>query len=171
MKNTRAGADPMPTIGVGGILFNAANQVLLIQRNQPPASGFWSVPGGKQESGESLAESCQREIFEETGLEAEAKSIIAVVERRLEGFHYVIVDFLAVLKHEPSCPPIAQTDVADAQWVNVEAIQHFALVEGLAEIIRRAYTLHINQRFGGLLNLIANGQDYILSIEDAAGQF
>ncbi len=88
---------PVPTLGVSGIVFNQKNQILLIRRNQPPAMGFWSIPGGKLEAGESLAEACQREIKEETGLITEVKHIVAVVERRVESFHYVIIDYLAQL--------------------------------------------------------------------------
>ena len=89
MQNNNIQSFPVPAIGVGGIVFNNQKQVLMIQRNQPPAMGFWSVPGGKLEPGESLAEACQREIKEETGLDIEVKNIVAVVERRIEGFHYV----------------------------------------------------------------------------------
>ena len=88
---------PVPTLAVGGIVFNNQKQILLIQRNQPPAMGFWSIPGGKLEAGESLVEACQREIKEETGLDTRVKNIVAVVERRIEGFHYVIIDYLALL--------------------------------------------------------------------------
>ncbi len=38
---------PVPALGAIGIVFNNQNQILLIQRNQPPAMGFWSIPGGK----------------------------------------------------------------------------------------------------------------------------
>ena len=88
---------PVPALGVSGIVFNNQQQILLIQRNQPPAMGCWSIPGGKLEPGESLVEACQREIKEETGLDTEVKNIVAVVERRVEGFHYVIIDYLALL--------------------------------------------------------------------------
>lgn len=57
---------PEPMIGVGGLLVNRLNQVLLIKRDKPPAQGLWSVPGGKLEAGEALIECCRREMQEET---------------------------------------------------------------------------------------------------------
>ena len=113
MQNNSTQSLPVPAIGVSGIVFNNQKQVLMIQRNQPPAMGFWSIPGGKLEPGESLAEACQREIKEETGLETNVKNIVAIVERRIEGFHYVIIDYLALLTDEENIFPIAQSDVAE----------------------------------------------------------
>ena len=43
-------------------------ELLLLQRNKEPFSGFWTVPGGKLEPGEDPRETIIREIREETGL-------------------------------------------------------------------------------------------------------
>ncbi|MFM8332847.1 MAG: NUDIX domain-containing protein [Candidatus Methylumidiphilus sp.] len=82
-----------PALGVSAIIFDAAERVLLIQRGQPPAQGFWHVPGGKLEAGERLIAAACRKVKEETGLDVIIGPIMAVVERWQEGFHYVIVDF------------------------------------------------------------------------------
>src|SRR5664280_1453125 len=126
---------PVPTLSVSGIVFNNQKQILLIKRNQPPAMGLWSIPGGKLEADESLLEACQREIKEETGLDTEVKNIVAVVERRVEGFHYVIIDYLALLADQENSQPIAQSDVSEARWVNLEHLIDYDLVAGLADII------------------------------------
>ena len=152
----------VPTLGVSGIVFNKQKQILLIQRNQPPAMGFWSIPGGKLEAGESLAEACQREIKEETGLHIEVKNIVAVVERRVEGFHYVIIDYLALLTDEENRQPTAQTDVSEARWISLEHLSDYDLVEGLAEIILRAYEVYNGNHIAGLYDIDATGSDYIL---------
>jgi 8-oxo-dGTP diphosphatase len=162
MQNFSTQSFPVPTVGVGGIVFNNQKQVLLIQRNQPPAMGFWSIPGGKLEPGESLAEACQREIKEETGLEIKVKNIVAIVERRIEGFHYVIIDYLALLKDEENIFPIAQSDVAEAKWISLEHLADFKLVTGLAEIILRSYSLYSENYLAGLYDVDATGTDYIL---------
>lgn len=156
---------PAPAIGVGGIVFNEREQVLLIQRNQRPALGLWSIPGGRQEPGESLAEACEREIFEETGLTVKAVSIVAVVERRIEEFHYVIIDFLASLEAAGDRLPQAGGDAAQARWIDVRQLPEYPLVETLQEIIVRAH----NARAGlvpnaGLRDWNDSRQDYILSL-------
>ncbi len=160
MQNTHS--LPVPTLGVSGIVFNKQKQILLIQRNQPPAMGFWSIPGGKLEAGESLVEACQREIKEETGLDTEIRNIVAVVERRVEGFHYVIIDYLALLVDEENMEPIAHSDVSEARWVSLEHLGDYELVEGLAEIILRTYNVYNGDHVAGLYDADATGSDYIL---------
>jgi mutator protein MutT len=161
MKNNTQSL-PVPTLGVSGIVFNNQKQVLLIQRNQPPAMGLWSIPGGKLEAGESLLEACHREIKEETGLDTEVKNIVAVVERRVEGFHYVIIDYLALLVNQENSQPVAQSDVSDARWVNWEHLVDYDLVEGLADIILRTYKVFKGDHIAGLYDVHATGSDYIL---------
>jgi len=152
---------PRPVVGVGAIVFDVRQRVLLIRRGQPPAQGLWSAPGGKQEPGETLVEACVREILEETGLAVAVKSIIAVVERRLEGFHYVIIDFLAVPLSEAEIMPKAGGDVSQACWVGMETLSDYPLVPGLEEIIRRAHRCEAAQA-GGLLPVDSLETDFIL---------
>ncbi len=153
---------PVPTLGVSGIVFNKHKQILLIQRNQPPAMGMWSIPGGKLEAGESLVEACRREINEETGLDTNVKQIVAVVERRVEGFHYVIIDFLALLADQENCQPVARSDVSEARWVSLENLHEYDLVEGLAEIILQTYSMYNSGHNAGLYDVDATGSDFII---------
>ena len=155
---------PSPSIGVGGIIFNDSRQVLLIERNQPPASGLWSIPGGKLEPEESLSEACQREVKEETGLDVQATIIVAVVERQTEGFHYVIIDYLALLKSPELSAPAAQSDVSDAKWVEIDQLSEYRLVPGLHEIIIRTFDLYYNRQSAGLHDVHETGTDYILPL-------
>ncbi|MGJ0514446.1 MAG: NUDIX hydrolase [Methylomicrobium sp.] len=149
---------PEPMIGVGGLLFNRQNQVLLIKRDKPPAQGLWSVPGGKLEAGEGLTECCRREIREETGLDVNVVSLIAVVERRIENFHYVIVDFLVELRDECANIPCAASDVSEARWIDLKKIDDYPLVAGLSEIIQRAAVRRSDEVF----NKLPPDTDFIL---------
>lgn len=47
----------------GGLVFNAKNELLAIRR-----LGFWDLPKGKQEAGESIETTAIREVKEETGI-------------------------------------------------------------------------------------------------------
>jgi len=130
---------PQPAIGVGAVVFDGLGRVLLVRRGRPPAVGAWSLPGGKQEAGETLRECCRRELREETGLAVEPGAIVALAERRLEGFHYVIVDFLAELAvAEPVPEPVPASDVTDARWVDLAELETYDLVAGLGAVIRAA---------------------------------
>lgn len=151
----------IPAIGVSGLIFHD-DMVLLICRNKAPALGQWSLPGGRLEAGESLIAACAREVREETGLSVTAKQIVAVVERRIEDFHYVIIDFLAELGPASGTEPIAAGDVSAARWVPVSELAHYDLVEGLQNIIRRAYRCREERSNFGLCDIGKHGVDFIL---------
>jgi 8-oxo-dGTP diphosphatase len=153
---------PVPSIGVGGVLFNSHQQVLLIKRNQAPAKGLWSIPGGRLEPGESLVEACRREFYEETNLDVEVKHIVAVVDRRLEGFHYVIIDYWVQLVDEDKCFPVAQSDVAEAKWISLDDLGLYDVVVGLAEIILSTYCSQAQRDLVGLHDVNLTGTDFIL---------
>lgn len=153
---------PKPTIGVGALVFNSG-RVLLIRRGKPPAMGLWSVPGGKQEAGESLVQACEREVWEETGLRVQVQGVVAVVERQREGFHYVIIDFLAILANPDLVCPTAASDVTDVQWIAMDALADLPLVEGLAEILQRSYRQVQDGQAYGLLAAKHSDMDFILT--------
>src|SRR5436190_23233135 len=84
-----------PVVAVGAIVFDARGRVLLVERALPPGAGLWSVPGGKLETDETLAQAVAREVREETGLEVEVGTLACVVERIGEDHHFVILDYMA----------------------------------------------------------------------------
>lgn len=151
-------AQCLPAIGVSGIVFNAEGKVLLIRRSKPPASGQWHPPGGRLEPGESLLEACRREVFEETGLTVTPRSIAAVVERRMEGFHYVIIDFIADCLDDPAYAH-AGDDAAALAWVALEEYADYCLPEGLLPVLKAAHA-HWSGRSVGLVDSDGKGTDF-----------
>ena len=153
---------PRPGIGVSAIIFDAQERVLLIKRGQPPAFGQWHAPGGKLEPGETIMIACQREVEEETGISGiEIDCLLAVVERRVEGFHYVIIDFLAHLTQLTPIKPVAADDVLDARWVTEFELSGLGLAEGLLPILQRARKIYRGELQGGLYDVSGTGSDFL----------
>ena len=122
-----------PEICVGAVVVED-EQLLLIRRGEGPAAGFWSVPGGRVEPGELLAEAVVRELAEETRLEGVCGELVGWVERIADGYHFVILDFMVTLL-DPTAEPVAGDDAAEAAWVPLHGVADRPLVEGLAEFL------------------------------------
>lgn len=122
-----------PEVAVGGIAIHD-DQLLLVRRGRGPAQGDWSVPGGRVEPGELLAEATVREFAEETGLEAVCGPIVGVAERIGADSHFVIVDHVVTVL-DPTTTPTAGDDAAEVAWVPLHEVAEWRLVEGLAEFL------------------------------------
>ena len=123
-----------PVVGVGAFILDGP-RVLVIQRGRPPGQGLWSVPGGRVEAGETLAQAVAREVREETGLTVEVGPFVCVIERFGDDFHFVILDYLARVVGGTLA---AGTDAADARWVTDQELAALPTTEGLADVLARA---------------------------------
>lgn len=121
-----------PDLCVGAIAVDA-DRLLMIRRGHGPAAGQWSVPGGRVERDELLAEAVVRELWEETGVEAVCGELLGWVERFDEGLHYVILDFRVAVLEDTT--PVAGDDAAEARWVPLSDVADLHLVDGLAEFL------------------------------------
>jgi mutator protein MutT len=121
-----------PEVCVGAIAVDN-DRLLLIRRGHGPGAGEWSVPGGRVERGETLAEAVVRELLEETGLEGVCDDLVGWVERVTPEHHFVILDFRVTILDPRE--PTAGADAAEAAWVNLTDVADLRLVEGLAEFL------------------------------------
>ena len=53
------------------IIPSPENRSLLIKRSTPPFIGYWALPGGRVDPGETVEQTIVREVKEETGLDVE----------------------------------------------------------------------------------------------------
>jgi len=125
----------MPVVGVGAIIFDRDGRVLLIERGKPPAEGQWSVPGGKLELQETLAQAVAREVREETGLVVEVGALACVIERLATDYHFVILDYHA---HVIGGALAAGSDARAARFVDPDELATLPLTDGLLDVLARA---------------------------------
>jgi ADP-ribose pyrophosphatase YjhB (NUDIX family) len=127
-----------PLLGVGALIFDDRQRVLLVERGRPPLAGEWSLPGGLVETGERLEDAVVRETWEETGLNVEAASIATVFERIMlddaEGceYHYVLIDFYCAVLGGDLRPGDDSRHVA---WFAIDALAKLRLTAGTLPVI------------------------------------
>ncbi len=66
LYGNRLGKDGVIRLGSTAIIYDESRAKVLLTRRTD--NGQWCLPGGATDSGESVAEGCEREVFEETGL-------------------------------------------------------------------------------------------------------
>ena len=127
---------------MGALIFEG-DTVLLVERAGEPLKGYWSLPGGLVETGESIEDAVRREVREETGLLVELLSRFDIFERIMrdaEGraeYHYVLVDYICRVVGGAPC---AGDDVSRLEWVKRPELRNYRLTEGTLEAIERAFS-------------------------------
>lgn len=116
-------------------------RLVLVQRAHEPYRGWWGLPGGAVELGETVAEALEREVREETGLVVTPRGFLALRDAigrdSASGvrYHYVILFFLAEFLGGKLR---AGDDAARAEWVAQGDLGRYNLVPGAEDIIRMA---------------------------------
>lgn len=129
---------PHPIPAVGAVIIEEGS-LLLIRRGNEPGAGQWSIPGGRVELGEHLAEALQREVREETGLRIAVGAIadvsdLIVAEENAIAFHYVLIDYFAqVLDGDPR----AGSDVTEVRWVPFADLDGYDLIPSMKPLLRQ----------------------------------
>ena len=130
-----------PILGVGALIFRR-NRILLVERGREPLKGYWSLPGGVLEVGETLEEGVCREVLEETGLLIKPLEIAEVLERIMRDkqgrpeYHYVLIDYLCRVTGGELAPA---DDVSRVEWVSRAKLKEYRLTEGTLEVIEEIY--------------------------------
>jgi len=114
---------------VGGLAYDDAGRLLLVQRGNEPGRGLWSLPGGRVEPGEDDAAALVREMAEETGLVVQPGDLVGRVRRG----PYEIADYRCRVVGGTL---LAGDDALDARWCDAATLLELALVPLLVETLR-----------------------------------
>ena len=132
-----------PTLAASAAVFRG-RRVLLARRGFNPGLGLWSLPGGRVEPGETVAEAAVREVMEEVGVVAEVQGVAAVLDfiaTSPEGAllsHFVVIAHAAVWRANEPSTGIEATEIG---WFLPEEVAALATTRGLAEVVAKAAAL------------------------------
>jgi ADP-ribose pyrophosphatase YjhB (NUDIX family) len=140
MREASALAPTHPQLAVSGAIFRDS-KVLLVRRARSPAKGFYSLPGGRVEFGESLHAALHREVSEETSLQIDIVGLAGwreVLPGESGGGHYLIMSFAA---RWAGGEPVLNEELDDFKWIAPNALGELKLTGGLVEVIETARRL------------------------------
>ena len=109
-----------PKVAVGAVVGNERDEILLVQRAD---SGVWLYPTGWADVGYSASEVAMKEVWEETGIEAQPTRLIAVLDGLRLGFTriplYSLVFHCRMTGGELKAHPL---ECADVGWFAEDAL-------------------------------------------------
>ena len=132
----------LPKLGACAVVFDEAGSVLMEQRSD---CGWWCLPGGRLDAGETLAQGALREVREETGIDAEITGFLGVFsdpKRRTvrypdNGDLRQLVDAVSIARPIGGCLAASPESFA-VSWFAPHALP-LNTVPPVVEILRHAF--------------------------------
>lgn len=107
-------------VGVGALVINDKNEVLVVSEKNALIKESWKLPGGYLEMNENLVEAAIREVIEETNIKTRFESVVSL--RHAHGAAFGCSDLYVVMKLIPETEEITKCDreIAKCQWMSVD---------------------------------------------------
>ena len=129
-----------PQLAVSAAIFRD-DRVLLVRRARSPGEGFYSLPGGRVEFGESLHTALHREVDEETAITIDIVGLAGwreVLPSAGGGGHYMIMSFAARWKARE---PVLNDEHDDFKWLKPDEMAALKMTGGLQEVVQAAWRI------------------------------
>ena len=113
-----------------------------MERGKNPLKGYWSLPGGVLEIGETLEQGVIREVREETGLEVTPVSMLEIFERIIRDaagkpeYHYVLIDYVCRITGGTLR---AADDASRVEWAPRRKLGDYLITAGTLPVIEKGF--------------------------------
>ena len=134
--------NPIPATCV--VVTEQMSRLLLVKRNVDPKIGWWCLPGGFMELGETPEESALRELREETGIHGRIDGLIGVCSDRSPQYDTVLmVGYLADHNGEKPHPG---DDAEEVRWFPFNDIPPVAFASHIYFIEKALNQMNVTYR-------------------------
>ncbi|XP_069487229.1 nucleoside diphosphate-linked moiety X motif 6 isoform X2 [Ambystoma mexicanum] len=128
-------------VGVAGAVLDENTGKVLVVQDKNKTTNAWKFPGGLSDQGEDIGETAVREVFEETGIKSEFKSILSIRQQHNHPGAFGKSDMYIICRLAPLsyninfCP----RECLKCEWMD------------LAELVKTSDTTPITNRVAKLL--------------------
>lgn len=125
-------------------------RVLLVASRYPnQPQPLWNLPGGRRLPGELLAETVEREVFEETGLRARVGELAYLSESYDGDRCFLNATFLIAVPGREDPAPRGGDHAIAAAWVPLEEIAEYVSVNVVREPLLAHLRGELSRRYAG----------------------
>ncbi|ESP00063.1 hypothetical protein LOTGIDRAFT_112827, partial [Lottia gigantea] len=136
LKTTRE--DPTPIfgthqVGVSGVVINEKTEEILVVQDKNRPYTLWKFPGGLSDLGEDIGKTAEREIFEETGIKSEFKSVLSMRQQHNLPGAFGRSDFYIICRMKPLTFEISACveEIRECKWMHIEDLKREIEVSSL----------------------------------------
>jgi 8-oxo-dGTP pyrophosphatase MutT (NUDIX family) len=135
-----------------GLALRNGRILMVASRYASHLQPLWNLPGGRQQSGELLVQTVEREVLEETGLRAEVGELAYVSESYDGAEHILNATFRIEVSGEVILSPSkdGQSDhVVEVAWVPVSEVSERVVVGVVREPLLAYVRGELTKRYAG----------------------
>ena len=141
---------------IAGTLPVYENKILLCKRAIEPRLGYWTLPAGFMEEGESLEEGALRETFEEAGITLKCGQLLTSISvpfiSQVHIFFHAHMDSAEHADKTSESLEVKLFEIRDIPWDKIafptvkQTIKHFIEDSEQGELKTRIFDIHPSQR-------------------------
>ncbi|XP_006866345.1 PREDICTED: nucleoside diphosphate-linked moiety X motif 6 [Chrysochloris asiatica] len=128
-------------VGVAGAVFDENTRKILVVQDRNKLKNMWKFPGGLSEPGEDIGDTAVREVFEETGIKSEFRSLLSIRQQHINPGAFGKSDMYIICRLKPCSFTInfCQHECIRCEWMD------------LIDLVRAENTTPITSRVARLL--------------------
>ncbi|MBS3053944.1 MAG: NUDIX domain-containing protein [Candidatus Aenigmarchaeota archaeon] len=116
------------------MVVKSRGKILLVKRNFRPEKGYWAVPGGHVEPGETFRQAAQREAVEEVGgVTIEGRQLMSFIHDADIGHRHRAHIFMGKVTGKV----VAGSDAAEARWFSLNRMKRMDITHYTKTILNR----------------------------------
>lgn len=111
-------------VGVAGAVFDDSTRKVLVVQDRNKLKNVWKFPGGLSEPGEDIGDTAVREVFEETGVKSEFRSLLSIRQQHRNPGAFGKSDMYLICRLHPCSFTInfCQQECLKCEWMDLEKL-------------------------------------------------